>query len=162
MPIYKKDVEYLEKAGSFQNKFGIKIAKAGIVAVPTTLLYMKKMKLTYSDFFFICLILAKKYDKKWPYFSLKKVHRELGINEATLHKAKDRLIAKDFLRITPRKENPKGKGRNTYDLSGLFCILKMYIDADVDKFFKRNNWKFEDPIGYTLITDMEKEKLQKT
>ncbi len=156
---FDKDLKQLENEGSFQNKFGIKITKSGITAIPTILFYIKNLGLNYSDFYLICLILSRKYGKSWPYFSLNKVTRELKIPQDTLHKAKNRLIKKEFLRIIPRKENHKGKGRNTYDLTGLFCILEMLVDANFDKFFKTNHWDFKDHLDFAFLKQAENEKL---
>lgn len=158
MSVFEKDEEFLEKEGSFQRKFGLKIAKAGVIVIPYVLLYARKLGLKYSDFYFICYILSKKYDRNWPHFSMNKITRELGICQDTLHAIKNRLIKKGFLRIENRKDNPRGKGRNIYNLSGLFIILEMLIDKNKDKLLKTKYWTQKDYIDYAFLKDIEKDK----
>jgi DNA-binding MarR family transcriptional regulator len=159
MARFEKHIEQLNNKGSFQRKFGIKIASAGVAPIPVVLLlFHKKMKLKYSDFWFICYILSKRHDREWSHFSLKKITRESGICQDTLHKIKNRLVKKGFLRIIPRRENPKGKGRHTYDLSGLFYILRMYVDNNKEVLLKSNEWSKKDSLDYAFIEDIEKEK----
>lgn len=157
---FKKDIEYFQDENSFQRKLGIKIAKVGVIPFPFVLLLcFKKLGLKYSDLFLIALILKNKRGSEWPYFSLAKVTREMRVCQDTLHKSKDRLIKKYFLRITRRKENPKGKGRNVYDLSGLFYVLEMFIDANKSRLLKSDSWSYGAELDYAFIKDFEKEIL---
>lgn len=154
---FRGDIEQLKRKGSFQRKLGVKIAKCGITPVPIILIkYFKKIGLKYSDFYLIIYILSKKRDIEWPYFSLNKITRDMGICQDTLHKIKRRLIKKCFLMIYPKKENPRGKGRSVYDLSGLFILLNIIVEKDHKRLFKVEKWSQDDFSEYLSLDSMEK------
>ena len=155
----KSTVEYLKQKGSLQRKFGLKVFNGGVFTVPKMLLFMKKLDLNYSDFYFISLVLSRKYDIEWPYFSLNKITKTLGICQDTLHNAKKRLIKRGYLATAMRKENKYGKGRNVYDLSGLFCAIEklMIEDTDIQELIKITQWGEKRLSEFAFSNDIEKE-----
>jgi len=159
MSIFSKDIEYLKKDGSWQQKMGTKIAKLGIVPLPFAVIkYKRFLKLTASDIILIGLIYKFKQGFDWPYFSLAKITRDGGFCQDTLHNAKKRLIEKRYLRIIPKKENPKGKGRNIYDLTGLQTAIEMIIDANPETAFGIKYLNNKDHLDYVFLKELEKEK----
>lgn len=153
--IFEKDIEQLGNPNSWQSKFGVKITKLGILPIPLILLkYRKLLKLTYSDLFLIGYIFFHKQNYNWPYISLAKITREYGISQDTLNKSVKRLRGGHFITTTPRRENPKGKGRNIYDLSGLVACLETLSEKNIDK----SKWKMDDYLDFMTIKLLEKEK----
>jgi hypothetical protein len=63
-------------------------------------------------------------EAKYPFFSINKLDYDKKICSGTMWNATKRLKKIGFLRTYPRKENPLGKGRNDYDISGLRNELK--------------------------------------
>ncbi|MBP6975171.1 MAG: hypothetical protein KBB54_04555 [Candidatus Pacebacteria bacterium] len=118
---------FLEKLGkekSFQTRFGEDITRFGITGIPLLLITnLKRLGLNYSEFHFVCLILARRHTTQLPYFSLNKLTRDYGLSQDTLHRAKERLIKKGYLIISEKRENCNGHGRNYYDISGLLKAL---------------------------------------
>jgi hypothetical protein len=158
--VFEKDIAYLDKTNSWQQKMGVKIAKLGVLPVPIAVIKFKRnLKLTSSEILFIGLIYGFKQGAEWPYFSLAKITREGGFCQDTLHRAKKGLIKKGYLRIYSRKENPRGKGRNVYSLTGLEFFLEKLIDKARDDLFKTDRWSREDYLEYALLKDTEREKL---
>lgn len=156
---FKKDIAQLDSPNSWQSKFGIKITKLGVMPIPLVVYKFKKLlKLTYSDILFIGYILMHKQNGQWPYVSLAKITREYKVSQDTLNKTVKRLRKQSFLITKPRRENPKGKGRNTYDLSGLITCLEVLIDKQSDELFKKKYWKIDDHLDYIFLKDHEKEK----
>ena len=80
--------------------------------------------------------------------------REYGISQDTLNKSVKRLRKGFFLTTTPKKENPKGKGRNIYNLSGLIACLETFVEKSINK----EKWRMEDHLDYMTIKLREKEK----
>lgn len=160
--IFEKDIAFLENQNSLQSKFGIKIVKAGFTTLPVVLLMFKKiLKLTYFDLIFVSYIFMRKQNGKWPYISLIKMSRDFKISQDTLNKSVKRLRSQYFLRTTPKRENPKGKGRNIYDLSGLISCLEILIDKS-GKLLNKEKWKLDDHLDFMVLKDLERESLRKT
>ena len=122
-----KNGQAQEKIRPFEKIWGKDVAKFGFTQVPNLLIYNpKRLGLIYSDFYFICLILSKaNWKSKYPFFSLNKITRDIKICAQTLRNIIVRLLGNDFLKTYPRKENPQGKGRNDYDISGLINGLQV-------------------------------------
>lgn len=157
---FKKDIAQLDKPNSFQSKFGIKITKAGIMPVPFVLYRFKKiLKLTNSDILFIGYTFMRKQNGNWPYFSLAKMTREYKISQDALSKTVKRLRAQHFLTTTSRKENPRGKGRNAYNLSGLIIALEVLVDKHSEELLDKKRWTMDDQLDYAFIKDFEREHL---
>jgi len=153
---FEKDIEYLEKRNSWQSKMGIKISKLGIIPVPFALLRFKRiLGLNYSQILFIGIILMFKQNGI-SYFSLAKLNRDFGIPSDTSNRIVKSLRVKGYLITTPRKENPKGKGRNQYDISNLLNITELLIDGYKDELFKTKTWTNNDSLDYMLIKDYER------
>jgi hypothetical protein len=145
---FEKDKKHLSRSGSWQDKMGILISKARIMPVPFALLkFSKQLKLTYFDVILVGYIFMIKQGKEWPYPSLNKLTRDCGIPQATLHNSLRRLRRDGFLETYPCKEkNPKGKRRNTYDLSGLIMVLENFISGKSGELlgsedFSRADWE---------------------
>jgi hypothetical protein len=117
-------LEQFGKEKSFASRFGENITHFGITGIPLLLVTdFKKLGLNYSEFHFICLILARRHTTELPYFSLNKLTRNNKLSQDTLHRAKDRLIKKGYLTVFEKHENGRGHGRNYYDLSGLLRAI---------------------------------------
>lgn len=158
--IFKKDIALLDKPNSWQSKFGIKITKVGVMPIPLALYRFRKgLKITYSDILFIGYVLMHKQNGNWPYISLAKMTREYKISQDTLNKTVKRLKQQNFLMTKPKKgENPKGKPRNVYDLSGLIACLEVLVDKSVDELLRKKSWHMDDYLDYMVLKDHEKEK----
>jgi hypothetical protein len=110
----------------FKDTWGSNVTRLGYTQVPNVLLFnIQRLDLKFSDFIFICHILSRiNLDAEFPFFSLNKMIRDLKMKKSTLNNVVGRLISKDYLRTYPRRENPLGKGRNDYDISGLIKALQ--------------------------------------
>lgn len=136
-PLSEKERTYLDKRNSVQRRLSPIIARGNFFVVPNLLLFRKKLGLEFSDFYFICYILSKKWDKDHPYFSMKKIPRDLGENESTLHNSKNRLVKLGYLKVIPKKgDNPQGKNRNIYDITPLLDIIDDMTKKGVHRSFK--------------------------
>lgn len=154
---FEKDIEYLKKENSWQDKMGVKLSKVGVIPVPLALLRFKRiLGLNYSQILFIGIIIMYSQNKL-SYFSLAKLSRNFGFSSDTSNRVVKSLRTKGYLVTTPRKENPKGKGRNQYDISNLLNILEKLIDGYKDELFKTKTWTNDDSLDYALIKDYEKE-----
>ena len=117
-------LEQIGKEKSFTSRFGENITHFGITGIPLILVTdFKKFGLNYSEFHFVCLILARRHTTELPFFSLNKLTRNNKLSQDTLHRAKDRLIKKGYLIVSEKRENGRGHGRNYYDLSGLLKAI---------------------------------------
>lgn len=154
---FEEDIKYLKKKNSWQDKMGIKISKLGIIPVPFAFFRFKKiLGLNYSQILFIGIILMYKQNGL-SYFSLAKLNRDFGFSTDTSNRIVKSLRAKGYLVTTPRKENPKGKGRNQYDISTLINIIEQLIDGYKEELFKTKAWTNNDSLDYAFIKDYEKE-----
>lgn len=158
---FTKHIAQLDKPNSWQSKFGVKITNVGVMPIPLVLYRFKKiLKLTNSDILFVGYILMHKQNDNWPYISLAKITREYKVSQDTLNKTVKRLRKGGFLITTPKKENPKGKGRNYYDLSGLITCLEVLIDKH-ETLIDKSSWSLDDRLNYGLMKHIEKEASEK-
>jgi len=158
---FENDIKQLKKKNSWQDKMGVKIAKVGVLPVPLALYRFKRdLGFNYSQIAFIGFVLLYTQNGKLPYFSLAKLNRDFGFPPDTLNRIIKKLREKGYLKTTPRKENPKGKGRNEYDISELIKTLESLIDANKEKLFNTKSWTPNDILDYGLMHEHEEQKTQ--
>src|SRR5215212_6070065 len=88
---------------SFTARFGATILRGGIAPVPTTLYYYQgELGLSAQEVWFVSYILAHKWDEDLPYPSLAKMAERTGISVRKLHRIKEAIVAKDYLKLVPR------------------------------------------------------------
>lgn len=116
---------------SFQARFGATILRGGIAAVPAAIFtYQQALDLSPQEIWFIAYILARKWSTDLPHPSLRKMAERTGYSEQQLHRIKNSLLGKGYLRLVERHQANGGQASNAYDFSDLFGRLEALLIRD--------------------------------
>jgi len=125
----------LEDLGrDFLSRFGGVILSGGIAGVPLALFrYQSELRLSAQEVWFVAYILGHRWRAgELPHPSLQLLAKRSGISVMTLHKYKNSLIEKGFLRVIERTDKRGARQPNAYDFGNLFARLEKLIARDPD------------------------------
>jgi hypothetical protein len=127
----RNDLDDLEKDRSFLARYGATILRGGIAAIPTALFrYQGELELSAPQVWFICSILAHKWDSDLPHPSLSKLAEQTGISRQQLQNHQKQLVASGWLEVIGRQNALGGQDTNYYDFSSLFGALEALLQRD--------------------------------
>src|SRR3989338_5979300 len=137
-------------------KFGHTIASQGYTQVPNLLLeYQKELKISNSELRLLLHILQHRWDnnpgKTHP--ALKKLIKFSGMSSATIHRAKDKLIEKGYLKTLKMLRNPYRT--HSYDITGLLTALRVEFHRTMQKKLESGAISKKEYEGYLEDTKLE-------
>ncbi len=134
---------------AFRLKYGILVAEDGFTQIPNILLRnRKRLKLTRTELELILFFMSHEYGSTTSNPSLRKIAKQSGASEATIHHARAGLENKGYLKVDRSMKNPR-YGTYSYDLTGLRILLR-----------KLAQLKLKDCLLWGKIKDAEYQKLK--
>src|SRR4051794_28645642 len=118
----------LPVARSFLDRYGATILSGGVAAIPNALyLFQAQLGLSPQEVWFISYILVHRWEDEYPHPSLVRMEQRTGHGQRQLHRIKDSLIAKGYLRLVERFDARGGQAANGYDFTALFTRMAALI-----------------------------------
>jgi hypothetical protein len=113
---------------SFAARFGRLLLGRGIAAVPRALFTCQaELGLSPQQVWFIIYILSYQWSTELPYPSLRKMASNTGYSERQIHRIKDSLVERGYMRVIERRAADGADTSSAYDFTALLRELNNLI-----------------------------------